>query len=401
MKTHALLLIAAFFLIVSCDSSVDEKYKPKSDILLLTESVSSGIGTDLLVDRSGNLLFSNIQTIQLSDNIMSPSAFVKQWKNGVWNQIGEMLNSDQFFSGYPETHLRTNKNGELFVLMNEIDAANGYREKIYVKKWSGSTWEKIGGALNSSNNLFIGSNSFDIDIDGNPVASFTEGDVNNLYKVYVKKFENDAWKSLGDAVNINKKSGNGVYTELKVINGKICVVWTEEEVLDVRRQNIYVKTWIGNQWQPLGAGLRDVSNTDVGTPSLIASDLQNPLVAFKESASSPDGAKLSVKEWNGSRWENLGEDAGMKLAGVGFNYRSTRIDLALDDQKCILIAATLFEEGQSKAALIKSCDKKNWNMVKKFGDFTEMPSLAIANDGKVYYSFVEYAREFKIWQLNP
>ena len=157
---------------------------------------------------------------------------------------------------------------------------------INVMRWTGSNWVQLGGNLQLSNRNGDRYSTPSIDIDpktGHPVVAWAEesartpiGSFVGAFDVYVKRWNGTAWVQLGGALNADPAAG-AVYPKLRVDNaGMPTVAWWETP------NNTEAKRWNGSAWSSLGPQpvSRATGAQQSSLTALTVDSIGNPLVAF-------------------------------------------------------------------------------------------------------------------------
>jgi hypothetical protein len=258
----------------------------------------------LALNSSGN------PTVAWSENRGNPNENeiqVFRYNGSSWVNVGSALhgssNSDNLAS---EPSLALDSAGNPTVAWFEDD---GTAFNIYVKRHNGSTWVNVGtGVLNISGIQAIYP-SLLLDSSGNPVVSWMDYD-GTSYNLRVQKFNGTTWTNLGTLPLDTSLANFTYYPALSISNDKISVAW--QEGAGEASDNIYVKQFQTNAWQPFGDAL-DTSLGQSATSSSITRKSNNtPVVAWQENDGSSDN--VYVKEWSGTAWTALGSALDRNLA---------------------------------------------------------------------------------------
>lgn len=167
--------------------------------------------------------------------------------------------------------------------------SDGTSINIYVKRWTGSTWNLVGGSFLDINTSQAAANpSVTLDSSGNPVVTWSESD-GASFNIYVKRWSGNAWNLVGSGfldVNIDKDASKPSLALDK--SGNPVVSWSEN---DANLTNIYVKRWSRSAWDLVGSTFLDVnSNKDASSPALVLDKNGSPTVVWEES----DGSSTNI-----------------------------------------------------------------------------------------------------------
>jgi hypothetical protein len=123
--------------------------------------------------------------------------YVKHWNGADWVQLGDMLDENPVdYAQNPVMAVDANNN--FFVAWNEVDDLGS--SNVYVKRWNGSTWQLLGGALDTALYNDARYPSLALDSQGNPIVAFAEKQENTVF-VYLRQWNGNSWQTLGEPLN--------------------------------------------------------------------------------------------------------------------------------------------------------------------------------------------------------
>jgi hypothetical protein len=246
------------------------------------------------------------KTAQLADNI-----FVKRWTGTTWQPLGESLNiSPARSASAPILVAKNNQNP--VVAWTE---SNGSKQQLYVKRWTGSTWQTLqASGFDPSLNLQATSDAADpslaLDSSGNPVVAWAEKNSTD-FTVYVKRWNGSAWQQLGGIYLDVVPSANAISPSVAIgTDNQPVVVWSEN-------QSLMVKRFDGNTWSRL-EGIR-LNLYRAYAPQIVVDSSNTPVVAWQEDiASTPvlDNTDIHVRRWSGTDWVVLGGKLNTQSAAI-------------------------------------------------------------------------------------
>lgn len=244
----------------------------------------------------------------------------KQWNGSSWEQVGDS------FIGTVDTQFPIGGISCVLNEQNQLFVAWGGEGKsvlttdtdhdAYVKAWDGTSWRLLGDQPINIDLLGSASRpSLALDNYGNPLVTWTEM-VNRNPNIYVKHWDGNSWKLLGDALD-NQLSSLSYDSSITADGANnFYVTWSESN-------NLYVKHWNGSGWASVGGLISKTSS--VQYPSILVGQDQKPVVAWWENKTN---VNLYVKKWNGTSWDILGDE---KVASYPSSLGSyLEFSLALD-----------------------------------------------------------------------
>jgi hypothetical protein len=343
-------------------------------------------------------MFGALLTVFLAACSASPSPVDLETQASSWRFVGANLdvNLNNGFGGSQLAISRTNK---LAVAWQETFPVGGdFDYGIYVKRWNGSTWQQLGGSLDSKSVSFASTTSLSVDLDNanNPFVAWSKcvsevsGFCNND-DIFVKAWTGSTWQLLGGALDTTL--GEEAFSPSLVVgtDNKPVVAWHEDAGgIDscCSNPNVYVKRWDGSNWIALGGALDvNVANSAV-TPSLALDAANHPVVAWMES-SSGSPTQLYVKRWNGSTWQQLGSSLNVSPTSYTFNP-----SLALDNSGNPYVAFEQRLGNTGSDVYVKRWDGSQWLQVGGSLDVVSFrrayePSLAIDKNNTPSVAFLE------------
>ncbi|THF70930.1 hypothetical protein E7T06_05055 [Deinococcus sp. Arct2-2] len=197
---------------------------------------------------------------------------VQTWDGVTWRR-SPPLNSGRQVALLPAIALNTA--GAPVVTWLEGDAATS---AVLVKRWTGTAWQALGGALNRRPNTYTFAPALRLDGAGRPVVAWLE-DQDGIDTLFVKRWTGVAWQALGDALNVRTESPAGRPALALDAQGRVTVAWAEG--LDGSRQ-VYAKRWDGKTWRGLGGGALSTSGRDAGFTDLGIGPDGRTYVAWQE-----------------------------------------------------------------------------------------------------------------------
>lgn len=167
---------------------------------------------------------------------------VKKWNgtNG-WVQLGGALEVDPNEIGLVPA-VAVNKQNRPVVVWQQTSP---FTYTTYAKRWNGTSWVRLGGALDRNINNSAGSPSITMNSGGNPVVSFNEF-VNTQHHVYVKRWvpSTSSWVNVGGILDVTS-SRDAILSAVGLTStNKPIVAW--QECTDTTwpctsNYNVYVK----------------------------------------------------------------------------------------------------------------------------------------------------------------
>jgi hypothetical protein len=236
---------------------------------------------EIIVDATDHPIISYIEHATVDDliNGETPSMFIKRWNGSAWQKITQVLDDAYGFS-------------KLELSLDNKHRLSLYEgDRVVIKQWQNNSWvvqktiplEIL--PMNESASLYVQSSSLDIDVQGNPVLAWFEYDGSNGSDggLFVKRWTGSSWEMLGQSISIQKTSWvSEVILELDADNNPI-VVWTEvDDDSDVSVRQLYLKRWTGSVWESLVDGSLNVNRDIDAIPTQLELSSGDPLLSWSE-----------------------------------------------------------------------------------------------------------------------
>jgi hypothetical protein len=210
--------------------------------------------------------------------------FVKHWNGSSWVNVGNALDKG-VTNNATEPALAIGSDGLPVVTWQENGGASGIYPPseaydIIVKKWNGFSWVQLGGALEVDPNEIGLVPVIAINKQNRPVVAWQQTSP-FTYTTYAKRWNGTSWDQLGGALdrNINNSAGS---PSIVMNSGGNPVVSFNEFV--GTQHNVYVKRWVPStaSWANVGGVLDASSSRDAILSSITLTSTNKPIVAWQE-----------------------------------------------------------------------------------------------------------------------
>lgn len=286
-------------------------------------------------------------------------AFVKTWNGASWTLLGSKLNvsADSFIR---DIDIEIASNGRPVVAWMEFSRSAGL-SIVYVKRWTGSDWTRVGSALgltgigisvelelindepvvayqegggsgSISVKRWAGSSltwlpygaplscitfSFELDKTNSPVVA-CEQSASSLVSVVVYRWQTSTWALLGGSLNFKQDSGTKPPALVVDSQNRPVVAWIEFASFATNAYAVYVKRWDGSSWVRLG---NFVTNDDYFSVEIVVDNTDAPVVAWTDQANKA----LFISRWSGSSWRPVGKNPVSNIGGYATNVYTPSI----------------------------------------------------------------------------
>ena len=228
-----------------------------------------------------------------------------------WLSLSEALDVDKKNFTF-EPSIATDKDGKIVIAWYEQDIVTN-QNRIFVKRWNGSTWEQLGNELNTAIDSSADYPSLTIDYQNRLVLAWHETDAAFNSIINVKIWTGTIWEQIG--------GGHGG-TTVKVDDGEFPSLAIQPDntpvVAYAKNGDIFVRLWNGSSWVTWDAAgaLDDLATQFASKPSLLLVESRDmpsfiiPYVAFEETEnSSQPSSNVYVKYYDAATfaWRDIDE----------------------------------------------------------------------------------------------
>jgi hypothetical protein len=241
--------------------------------------------------------------------------YVRHWNGSSWEEVGTGsasgggISDNSGDSYWPSVALAPD--GTPYVAWNDDSGGNF---EIYVRRWNGSSWEEVGAGSASGGGISNNSTgSWDPSVavapDGTPYIAW--GDYSGDAEIYVRRWSGSSWEEVGaGSATVGGISDNsGISSSASVaiaLDSTPYVAWSDTSG---GNQEIYMRRWNGSSWEEVGAGSASgegISNNSGSSysPSVAVASDGTPYVAWHDHSSG--NREIYVRRWNGSSWVEVG-----------------------------------------------------------------------------------------------
>ena len=224
-----------------------------------------------------------------------------------WLSLSDALDVDKTHFTF-EPSMATDKDGNIIIAWYEQDPVSNLN-KIYVKRWNGSTWEQLGQALNTALDSSADYPSLVIDYQNRPVLAWHETDATFKSTIKCERWNGSSWETIGSASS-SVMVDEGEFPSLAIAPDNTPVI------AYAKNADIFVRLWNGTAWVTWDAAgaLDDIATQNASRPSLVilGDTMTNliPFVAFEEiENSSQPSSNVYVKYYDTANfaWKDIDE----------------------------------------------------------------------------------------------
>ncbi len=284
-------------------------------------------------------------------------AFVQRWNGHAWVRLGSALNLNPKYS-VAQVSLALSKQDQPFVAWGERPISPAGKSlgpgKMYVAKWTGSSWQRIGPSPSQANDTVADNPILRLDSSVYPVLVWSELPADTatthsqIENVYVARWNGQRWLTLDGGsltldVSLSARSRDLGLNQ----RDEPLMVWSEQ-VLD-KDFNVFAGPWGGRHWVKMGGSLNRNQGRYASAPALALDSSDYPLVAFTEA---DKGFDVWVKRWNGKGWYTLGQSLNNRSGGA----RNPRMVLGPGNNPVVAGADNLGND----QLFVKHWDGKSW-----------------------------------------
>ena len=191
---------------------------------------------------------------------------------------------------------------------------------VYVRRWSGSAWEQLGGVLDANpGDTFARWCSLQIGTDGQPVVAWSEDGGAGVVSVHVRRWNGAAWDVMGAPVVPVLSNGfiPGFGFRFRIGKSGHLVLALPED--NNSESQLSVWRWSGSGWGMLGGVQKAASSWFISSLELEVDGAGNPFVGWVEKELNGTGVALHMKQWSGGAWETADAVFGGFIGPLAFD----------------------------------------------------------------------------------
>lgn len=364
----------------------DIGYDAKEGLVQVEGSIST---PKIAIDSSDN-----IYILWIKNTINKDYIYIKKWDGISWNDLGAHSSSgDGIVSINVSYHYRIDIS---FALDNSgnpviLYSSGSFDSKSYLIKWDGSAWVGLGGSDSSGIPSTDDSSQacMAIDNSGNPIVAWSAYN-SSYYRTKIARWDGSSWSAIGTGSN----SGNGITNNED--NSYACSVIIDGtgnpavayQVYDANyNAKIFLKRWNGSTWEELdgsATGLGVGGSNEARDANLSINENGYPVIEWFDSTVNYNS--LYIKQWNGSQWEEIGEGSA---SGSGLAQNVSDSILVRNNSGHSLLAWSdwyyiLIKEWNGSAWVTFNGSKAGCG-VDKSGDF----SMAVDSHNRPVVTFID------------
>jgi len=343
------------------------------------ESSISVFNINIIDDNSWNQLGSNIIGLNGGEDIGNSVAisndgtivaFGSSYKNATgavriyeydssWVQLGSDITGIQYSQSSSTVSLSSD--GTIVAIGERHYIENYGRVRIY--EYNDISWVQLGGEIiGTSTNSHFGT-SVSLSADGKIVA--IGGIVPNTGIVGIYRYNDISWVQLGDDIIGNGDSQSGYSVSLSS-NGEIVAIggYLYENNCGI----VEIYQYNDGSWVQLGSDISGNSNDQTGHSVSLSN--QGTIVAIGSPTNGIDSGYVSIYEYNGSSWAQLGSN----IIGETSGDQSGRSISLSDNGKILAIGAPYNDGNQTNSGHVRVYEYKDSSWVKLGNDIDGLNS---------------------------
>jgi hypothetical protein len=157
------------------------------------------------------------------------NVYVHRYKDGNWSSIeGDgVVAGGAIWASNPS--LAIDRSDFPVVAYQEQATQSGPTWGVFVSRWDGSSWQRVGGGGLSTGPRESREPSLALDSGGQPVVAWTEATDRN-FEIYLRHYDGSSWAQLdGSATTggVSKTNTDSRYPSLDIARDRACVSWTD------------------------------------------------------------------------------------------------------------------------------------------------------------------------------
>ncbi len=204
------------------------------DTLNMFREYAPGVHS-IVIDASGHPVVA-VEEADGDDN----DVYIHRWEDPDWVEIGHGVDPNLYGRAFNPT-LDVGLSGDLFIAYEDFNYIGKPYDNTFVRRWTGSIWELLGPAVAE---LVLGAYdpSMAVDPSGRPVVAYHGGTEGEGYiSVYVKRWDGSHWIKLGEELDVDPSMDAKNASLALDPSGNPVVAWNEIDRSDSNKRFVYVK----------------------------------------------------------------------------------------------------------------------------------------------------------------
>jgi hypothetical protein len=233
-----------------------------------------------------------------NDSTGNKRVYVQRWTGSGWEPLGEPQSNDPGKVWIDSVRIQTSEAGHVVIAWKE----NSPPTRVYVRRWTGSSWESLGGGPSATATGSASNFSLQLDTAGNPVVAWDESEDNSSpISINVKRWNGSAWVSFG----ANAPVAFGLAPVLSLNKADLPIVaWS---AFDGTARNVYVRRWSGTTWELIGDALSPTPGETDAYAASLEMDKAGTLFMTVLEYDATGTAHIYVRRLTGTTWESVGD----------------------------------------------------------------------------------------------
>jgi hypothetical protein len=279
--------------------------------------------------------------------------YVRRWNGTSWDNLGGAITANASdFNGPWGPPMIAPIAGQKLLATFAQQFSGATNASTYTFLWNGTTWSQLGAGVNGVAGAYCGYPGVVGDTSGNPVVACQELGSGINKDMWAWSWNGTTWVNMGGAVTNGTHACNTGWTGMALDSTNAPLMAYAEGNGTI--QSIYVKRWNGSSWASLGT---TASGTDsAGNFGFTVDSTGAPVVSYQKY----DGTNYNtvVTRWNGSAWVQVGSTL---MIGNGYSFLD-HAPLAPLPAGNLVLASTTFQTGAGglNGYRVYKWDGSNW-----------------------------------------
>lgn len=321
----------------------------------------------------------------------SGQARIYEWSGTEWVQIGEDINGGNEGDLFGHSVSISGDGNRIAIGAVESDDNGSNAGQVQIFDWDGSAWIQVGGNIDGQFESDFFGWSISLSSNGNQLAigaNRNDGNGNNSGQVQIYEWNGSSWNQLGEDIYGENSGDLSGYVSISADGNKIAIGAIINDGNGNQSGHVRVYEWNGSSWDQLGEDINGENPGDrSGHVSLSGNGSRLAIGAPSNNINGEDAGHVRIFEWSGLDWVQLGNDIDGEGEGDLFGWS---VSLSSGGNRIAIGARknsnNEFESGQAQ---IYEWDGSDWIQLGNdiYGD-TQLDQLgyavALSSNGNVF-----------------
>ena len=254
-----------------------------------------------------------------------------EYSSSSWNQVGNDIDGEATWDQSGRSVSIDSDGSHVAIGATGNDGNGSISGHVRIYSWGGSAWSQVGSDIDGEAASDYSGVSVSIDSDGSHVAIgayYNDGNGSSSGHVRIYSWDGSAWNQLGNDIDGEAASDySGVSVSIDSDGSHVAIGAYQNDGNGSDSGHVRIYSWDGSAWNQLGNDIDGEAAGDYSGYSVsIDSDGSHVAIgAINNDGNGSDSGHVRIYSWDGSAWSQVGNDIDGEAANDSSGY-SVSID---------------------------------------------------------------------------